>query len=293
MNDALVVFSDLSEKLNYNLPNFPLYVRKGTLHNFHNYAAACHWHPDIEFILVLEGSMDFFVNGEVLHIDKGNGIFVNSNRLHYGFSQNKNDCTYIVVVIHPSLLGEVASLARSYWDEKFGVHMNDFIVLKEHNAREKEVLVNLKRLYEEMHNQSNNNPLRLLSSASNLCACIGELLSKKTEHMNDVQLITTIWKMIGFIHQHYDLKISLDDIASAGNVCRSQCCKLFNKYVGQTPNIFLTQYRIQKSCDMLRETNRSVCEIAISCGFQSASYFTSIFRKQVGYVPIDYRKQNQ
>ncbi|UKS27981.1 helix-turn-helix transcriptional regulator [Paenibacillus sp. HWE-109] len=66
---------------------------------------------------------------------------------------------------------------------------------------------------------------------------------------------------------------------------------MFNKYVGQTPNTYLTRYRIQKSCEMLKETKRSISEIALACGFQSSSYFTSIFRKQLGLVPQDYRKQ--
>ncbi|PQP85573.1 hypothetical protein CPT76_35550 [Paenibacillus sp. AR247] len=100
-----------------------------------------------------------------------------------------------------------------------------------------------------------------------------------------------IWKMTGFIHQNYESKITLNDIAAAGTVCRSRCCKLFNTYVGQTPNEYLIRYRIQKSCDMLKETNRSISEIAMACGFQSASYFTFIFRKQLGLVPQDYRKQ--
>ena len=44
----LEVFSDMSERVNYNLLGFPLYVREGELCNFVRYAA-CHWHPDLEF----------------------------------------------------------------------------------------------------------------------------------------------------------------------------------------------------------------------------------------------------
>lgn len=293
MSNALDVFSDLSERINYNLPNFPLYVRKGSLRQFDNYTAACHWHLDVEFILVLDGSMDFFVNGEIVHLDKGNGIFINSNRLHYGFSKEMIDCSFIVIVIHPSLLGDGTSLTRSYWMEKFSLNTNDFLLFNEQNTWEQEVVVTLKKLYDQMHHQSPSNPLRILSLASYLCASIGEHLSIKVEHDNDVQLTPNVWKMIGFIHQHYNLKTNLDEIAAAGNVCRSQCCKLFNKYVGQTPNNYLTRYRIQKSCDMLRETNRSISEITLSCGFQSASYFSSIFRKQIGVIPLEYRKQYQ
>jgi AraC-like DNA-binding protein len=104
-------------------------------------------------------------------------------------------------------------------------------------------------------------------------------------------VLTHVQEMTRFIHQNYDQKITLEEIAYAGAVCRSRCCTLFNKYVGQTPNNYVTQYRLQKSCEMLKETRRSISEIALACGFQSASYFSSIFRKQMGVVPQNYRKQ--
>ncbi|MFF2019083.1 helix-turn-helix domain-containing protein [Paenibacillus sp. NPDC058177] len=291
MKNPLEIFSDLSERLNYNFPDLPLYIRKGSLDQFHNYAATAHWHVDLEFIYVLEGSMDYFVNGCTIRIDQGEGIFVNSSRLHFGFSHDHTDCSFIVVVIHPSLLGEGSSLAKTYWEDKFSAMMEDFILLTNQIGWHREVLTSLQEIYDEMHTDSTPNPLRLISRALALCACIGDQVQQKSGHSEDVQLWTNVQQMTSFIHQNYEYKITLDDIAAAGAVCRSRCCTLFNKYVGQTPTVYLTRYRIQKGCEMLKETKRSICEISIACGFQSASYFTFIFRKQMGLVPQDYRKQ--
>ncbi|WP_268878999.1 hypothetical protein [Niallia circulans] len=44
MNSALEIFSDSSERVNYNVPGFPLYVRKGRLLHFDKYVATNHWH---------------------------------------------------------------------------------------------------------------------------------------------------------------------------------------------------------------------------------------------------------
>ncbi|WP_280531307.1 AraC family transcriptional regulator [Paenibacillus sp. J23TS9] len=285
------MFSDLSERLDYNLSDLLLYVRKGNLQQFYNYSAACHWHPDVEFIMVLKGSMDYFVNGQTIRIDQGNGIFVNSKRMHYGFSQDQIDCTFIVIVIHPSLLGEEASLARKFADQKFGTNMDDFLLLTDQIAWQREILLNIQEIYDEMHTREPHNPLRLLSLALSLCASVGDHVQQSAGYNDNEQSWTIVWKMTGFIHQNYEYKITLNDIAAAGTVCRSRCCKLFNTFVGQTPNEYLSRYRIQKSCEMLKETNRSISEIAIACGFQSASYFTLIFRKQIGLIPQNYRKQ--
>ncbi len=290
MYSKMEVFSDLSERLNYNLSNFPLYVRKGELRQFEKYAAACHWHSDLEFIFVLEGSMDFFVNGTVNRIEKNNGIFVNSKRLHYGFSADMADCSYIVVVIHPSLIGKEAWVGKEYWEEKFGPNSEDFILLTDKTLWHREILDTVYRIYDEMHGQQCN-PLRLLSKAIALCADIGEQLKHHTGHFPNDRLWEAVWRMTGFIHENYENKIVLDEIAAAGSVCRSRCCELFSTYIGQTPNAYLMEYRIQKSCEMLQETDRTISEIAISCGFQSASYFTFRFRKEMGLVPLEYRRR--
>lgn len=290
MSQVLELFSDLSERLNYNLPGLPLYVRKGHLRHFANYTAACHWHPDMEFILILQGTMDYFVNGHTVSLKHGEGLFVNSNRLHYGFSQNKSDCEFLVVVIHPSLLGESSPIIHSYCEEMSRPSKDDLLLLTDKIDWQQQILTALKKLYSDMHDDPSPNPLRLLSSALHLCAGISEHIEEKPGQAEDLQMWANIREMTDFIHKNYERKISLDEIAAAGAMCRSHCCKMFNQYTGQTPNTYLTRYRIQKSCEMLKESNRSILEIAMACGFQSASYFSSIFRKELGMVPQDYRK---
>jgi AraC-like DNA-binding protein len=287
---ALEIFSDMSERLNYNLPGFPLYVRKGELRNFDRYAAACHWHPDIEFIFIIDGSMEYFVNNKILHIGAGEGIFINSKRLHYGYSKNNSDCTFLCVVVHPALLGEGTHTGKEYIESKFGPTAEDCILLTEQSDWQKEALVSIKRIYGEMYGGTQN-PLRLISQITSLCACIGDNIQPASTQYTDESSWLSVWNMTGFIQKNYSHKILISDIAAAGSVCRSRCCKLFNEYIGQTPNNYLIRYRIQKSCEMLTQTNMSVIEISIACGFQSPSYFTQVFQKENSLTPRDYRNQ--
>jgi len=284
----LEIFSDMSERLNYNFPGFPLYARRGELRNFVRYAAACHWHPDLEFILVLDGAMDYFVNGRILHMDAGEGIFVNSKRLHYGYSKDSSDCSFLVVVVHPSLLGGETHIGKEYFDSKFGSETEDYILLTDHNSWQGEAIKAIGLIYEEMH-FNGSNPLRLISQITSLCALTGDHIKPVSMPHSNEHAWLAVWNMTGFIQKNYESKITLGDIAAAGPVCRSKCCKLFGEYVGQTPNGYLTRYRIGKSCEMLRETNMSILEIAMACGFQNPSYFTQVFHKEFGMTPREYR----
>ena len=288
--EALEVFSDLSERLNYNLPGFFLYARRGELRNYDRYAAACHWHPDLEYILILEGAMDYFVNGQTIHMEAGEGIFVNSKRLHYGYSKDNSDCSFLVVVVHPELLGEGTHVGGEYIKSKFGSETEDYILLTGRSDWQSVALTCIGRIYEEMHSRTRN-PLRLISQIASLCACIGDNIQPASTGRTDERSWLAVWSMTGFIQQNYGSKITLDDIAASGSVCRSKCCRLFSEYVGQAPNAYLTRYRINKSLEMLRETKMSVIEVSMACGFQSPSYFTQVFQKEVGSTPRDYRDQ--
>lgn len=292
MKIGLDVFSDSSERLKYNIPDYPLYVRKGTLQQFSRFTAECHWHSDLEFILAISGRMEYFVNGQIVRIDTGNGIFVNSKRLHYGFSSDQTDCSYIVVAIHPSILGEFTSPGKLFIKEKFGFNTEDYVMLNPKTSWNEDIFISMRKLLTEI-NLKIPNILLLLSEAASMCALIGENINKNTSQHSTDREWNIFWNMINFIHQNYDSKISLDNIAENGLVCRSRCCELFSQFIGQSPNVYLNGYRINKSCEMLKETNRSIGEIALACGFQTASYFSYVFRQTKGENPQDYRKQSR
>ncbi|GFH43060.1 hypothetical protein Hs30E_16110 [Lactococcus hodotermopsidis] len=283
MSWSIDVYSDKSENLTYNKPDFPIYARINDLQSY-QYAAPCHWHRDLEFIKVLSGSMAFSVNGEIVTLTKGNGLFVNSKRLHYGFSDAKNDCRFIALIINPILFSENSLAVQKYVAEKFAQNTTSYLLLEdEHPA-----LRQISDIYKLMQTDLQN-PLHVIAKSLALCAEISDQLTQVSNTVDETPEQISIWQMIDYIHKNFDDKLSIEAIASAGAVCRSKCCRLFSHYIQQTPNAYLNQYRLAKSCEMLRDTSRTISEIAMLCGFQSSSYFTSVFRQAFGLTPKNYR----
>lgn len=58
----------------------------------------------------------------------------------------------------------------------------------------------------------------------------------------------------------------------------------------QSPNVYLNQYRINKSIELLKNTDMTMIEIAFSVGFGSASYYSETFRKWTKKSPTDFRR---
>lgn len=72
---------DLSEKMVYDYPDCPAYTIHEMLSHYPNYSAISHWHDDIEFLMIQSGQMQYNVNGKILTLEQGQGIFVNSRQI--------------------------------------------------------------------------------------------------------------------------------------------------------------------------------------------------------------------
>ena len=83
--------------------------------------------------------------------------------------------------------------------------------------------------------------------------------------------------------------MTLDTVAVKTNFSRSYVSRLFRKNTGCSFCEYLTAYRLDKACVMLRSTDDSVLGIALACGFSNVSYFIQMFRKNYGITPLKYR----
>lgn len=129
----VIVSSDLSERIDYNIPDLPIYARRDALSSFPDYRCPCHWHRDLEFIHVISGQMQYFVNGAIVTLEAGNGLVVNSSRLHYGFSPQQRQCWFTCVVVDPELLERLGADERVFIGEL--LHQCVPTAARRHSAR--------------------------------------------------------------------------------------------------------------------------------------------------------------
>ena len=83
---------DTSEIVHYDEMGIPLYIRIGELSFYPGKKALCHWHEDMEFIRILKGEMNYYVNGHNVLLKENDGIMVNTRQLHYGYSVCQHRC---------------------------------------------------------------------------------------------------------------------------------------------------------------------------------------------------------
>ena len=95
-----------------------------------------------------------------------------------------------------------------------------------------------------------------------------------------------------YVMAHYVHPISLDDIASEVGMNRSAFCSWFKRCKGITFSQFVTQYRLNTACKLLKQSQKSISEIGYLVGFNDVPHFVRVFAKEKGVSPGKYRKAN-
>lgn len=96
-----------------------------------------------------------------------------------------------------------------------------------------------------------------------------------------------------YLIQHYMEKISVKDLEATVFLTQNQIIKIFKTQYGITPHKYLMKYRLDKACELLLSTSRSVNTIAVSVGFEEYTSFFRAFRNEYNTTPIEFRKLSE
>ncbi len=93
-----------------------------------------------------------------------------------------------------------------------------------------------------------------------------------------------------FIIKNYNRNIQLKDVANHVFLSPNYFHKLFTQVTGITPHQYIIKQKINAAKKMLLESDATITDIVITCGFSSQSYFNAIFKREVKITPNDYRR---
>jgi AraC-like DNA-binding protein len=284
---------DGSERVRYDEPGRFSYVRRGELSAYPRMRASCHWHDDLEFIRVLEGRMAYFVNGATLSLSEGEGLFVNSRLLHFGYSPDGGDCRFICVLVNPMRLGTTSEIVSRYIRPLMGDDGLPFAVLSPGRPDDRAILDDLDAM--DRSTGTAAMPLTRLSRFFDIVAHLHEMSSPGRNAAQGRGRpapdggLEALAVMVDFVHHEHQNDIRLDDIAHAAAVSRSACSDIFRRHLHQSPVDFLIDVRLQTASALLSDTSLPIGAIARRSGFRSASHFSRTFRSRLGATPTAFR----
>ena len=272
--------------------HFPFLVSYQKLSEYESGSFMWHWHPEIEITYVRKGTMCYKVNNLVYHLKEGDIVFNNSGALHSGTMENQEDCAYIPVTFDPRLIyGFFQSTINSkYVDPVIQDSMLPAICINQSESWHKPFREYLLRIIALDEKKPDFYELDITICLQSMWRLLLEHITYEPQTSRENSLeYDRIKKILSYIEDNYQNKITLNDIAGHIHLCESECTRLFKRHMNTTLFAFLQEYRIERSLEFL-QADQPVSAVADKAGFSDPNYYSKVFAKIKGCSPREYRK---
>lgn len=250
-----------------------------------------HWHPEVEFNLVLSGQAELILEFSTYTLSPGDILLVNKKSVHGFYRKDDQDFNVKAVLFQLDFLSGKGSDAVS----------QDYIAPLDNGEREFLSLIHpadpvyprLRSMLEEVFSlyKSQRPHYSLLMKARLLevvyllyeadCVRSTGTLSPRNRSLKDA---------IDFIGQNYARPIPAQEAANVAGYSKYHFLRIFKTAVGMDFSRYVNQVRLDQAALLLKTTSLSVTEIALTVGFSDSAYFTKRFREAYHITPLAFRR---
>ncbi|MBQ8639941.1 MAG: AraC family transcriptional regulator [Lachnospiraceae bacterium] len=253
-----------------------------------------HWHPELEFLLVTEGELEFIVEEQVFVLQEGEGIFIPPYLLHRAAAKERGSFQAIVADTEWITSARSENLWQKYMKPVCSSLPALALVLKPACSWQNSVLQMLGAIMKLPAEQLAEQGLFIRGSMMMIWQmCYDHHVSLFVSDQRNEKVQDQLAEAIRMMHEQYSSDLTLGQLAALAHVSEGQFCRLFKTVTNMTPFHYLNRCRILHGCSMLRETDQTVSEIAMQCGYNTISYFNRKFIEITGMTPSEYRKRRE
>lgn len=296
---------------------FPLAIYKviDTPKSYANYTSLPpHYHEDeFEIFYLRRGACSYFIQGVEYKLTAGTAVFVCPQMRHWAYISNVAENTVsVTTVFHPRFLSGLPGdiVGTKYFSNLFNRKANIPPLISSEIPWQADII----NKYEEFlsffdesncpdeSNMHRDEKLSLKSDADFAEIKLKSLLfdifyiymKNSTVSVGAEQIsksaLSYLLKSIEYIHEHYNEKITLSELANCAYMSNEYYTRVFMKYMGCRPFVYINNYRIRESIGLLLDTDMAIIDIAMNCGFSTVSYFNLRFKEIMNCTPTEYRK---
>lgn len=245
-----------------------------------------HIHDFFELILILEGQCRIFLDGQLVNMETGDLIAVNSHSKH---ELNSTGCVLLSVQFEQSLFEQtLPHPIHPSFDCNSALQKNNaafdslrrlMAQLVKNNADKQTgyELRNWSLVYEIMDVMYNN--FRVEDSAA-----------QQAKAHRYAERIARITRIIGL---HYTQNFTLSQLADEVHLSVPYLSKFFDQQFGMTFLTYMTQIRLTHAVDLLLHSEKPIEQVSAESGFPNSHAFVQAFKKEFGLLPSAYRRKNR
>jgi AraC family L-rhamnose operon regulatory protein RhaS len=243
-----------------------------------------HVHEFDELVIARSGSGMNFINGTPSPICRGSVFYVRANQTHY---LDRLDELYLTnVLILPSRFKHIShETVANLLAQNTGLG-SDAYVVGGNTLKRVELLLN--RIVDESEHRVDysDQMIELLLGQLMIELWRGQPEEASSRQEKDARLT----QMLHYLNTHFAEEVDWDQLAARFKLPLRTLSRKITDVTGMSPNSYLLRIRLCRAMHMLRETDKSVTDIAFACGFNDSNYFTSRFHREIGTSPLKYRR---
>lgn len=252
-----------------------------------------HWHDEVQFVYILKGIVHVKIYDEEFYLQEHDCIFINRTVLHH--ITEKADCHYHSYIIPARMLAFFSGSIMEQDDVEAIINNPIFThyLLRSNVPKHNSVLNNIS-LLDKLYFQKNKYKHYEYRLSIQLSIVWLEFISllPAMEQVATSKNYERIRTLISMIHTNYCQPISIQNIADAAHISKTECVRCFQKFVHDSPYKYLLKYRLHMSTSLLTTTDASVADIALNVGFNSISSYIKYFKMYYHTTPYKYRIEN-
>jgi len=276
---------------------FPLYssdIKIGNKTNLLN----CHWHDEMEFILITSGKAIFQIENSTYGVNKGDIIIIGSGELHSAYSQSSSDlCICKSLAFNCDMLSSKSSdaIQIKFINPLINNQLNLPHHLKCSSINEITIRSFLLELISTLNYRESNFELAAKSYLYMIFSKIMLMVTYKNTNellnVNSSNKIDNFKHILNYIHINYNKPLTIKELSLQLNMSEGHFCRTFKAFTFKTPIDYLNYYRTTKAQEFLINSDKKILEISMDVGFNNLSYFINIFKKNTGFTPSEFRKR--
>ena len=291
--NKIVTDENMMEMIQHGGRDYPFQLYYDDLALFDFHCVEWHWHVEFEFVLIETGTVTFGIGEKQVTLEKGHGVFINSKILHRYYSDG-----HAVVpncVVDPYFLAAPESLIYKKYVQPIQKSALNGLIFSPDIEWQAEAISVMRDIVAA---QDSEKDVELVTSF--LMQRLWHLIYLNTEERyltqkdeNPASEQARLQMMMQYIHENYDRKLCLENIADQAMISKSTALNLFRSYLDDTPVHYLLRYRLQEAAKLLITTEKKITVIAQSSGFENVEYFCKSFKKHYQMTPTEYRRKKQ
>lgn len=280
---------ELSQAIDELFEDFPviLYYNLDSIAPFPDFQS----HDGIEMYYIWKGSGNYIVGDQVYPLQPGTLILIRPHTLHkvVQIDPDQNVSRHVLIWKEPFITSSLRANERNPFYEK---KEDCWYVQPDHEERKRMESIFAAINKEISHQEIGFEAIvhSLVKELLFLSARIHTKTSEKNNIITNKQFSKEISYLFQYINSNFQEDLNLKKLAKLVHMNHTYLTSLFQKSTGYSLGKFISIKRIHHSKKLLRETKKSISQIALECGFSDPSYFIKVFRKIEHTTPYSYRK---